>query len=60
MSPEDVENLKRFGRQIARLSPEQAESRKWEKWIEKLRRRDDPLGYETQQDHLDERDDLYR
>jgi hypothetical protein len=34
VSPEDVEKLKVFGRQIARLSPEQIERRKWSAWTE--------------------------
>jgi hypothetical protein len=60
MTPEDIEELKEFGRRIARLSPEQTERRRWARWIEKLRRREDPLAYETQEDSTEDRDNLYR
>ena len=60
MTPEDIDELKEFTRRIGRLTPEQIEQRKWDRWIEALRRREDPLSWETQQDYLDERDGLYR
>jgi len=56
----DIDALKGFGRRMARLSPEQIEKRKWAKWADKLRRREDILAYETQQDNIENKDDVYR
>ncbi len=53
MTPEEL-------KEFARHSPEQVEARKWAKWVEQLRRRDDQLGYETQRDYDEDKDDLYR
>jgi len=60
MTPEDIKELKEFARQIARLTLEQVEQRKWWRWIEELRKRDDQLSWETQQDYIEDEDALYR
>ena len=60
VTPEDIEKLKEFGRQIARLSPEQVEQRKWQRWVEILRAQADPLSHEATQDYLEDKDGLYR
>jgi hypothetical protein len=53
VTPEDVKDLKEFGLRIARLTPEQEERRKWAKWIERLRRLEDPLSWEATEDRRD-------
>jgi hypothetical protein len=60
MTPDDIEKLREFGRRMARLTPEQIEAQKWAKWIAELRKREDRLSWEVQQDFLDEGDGLYR
>jgi hypothetical protein len=60
VTPKQIEDLKEFARRIARLIPEQVENRKWEKWFEKLRRREDPLAWETQEDSVEDQENLYR
>jgi hypothetical protein len=60
MTSEDIEDLREFARRIARLTPEQVEARKWSKWTELLRRREDPLAYEVQRDYDEDTDGVYR
>ncbi len=56
MTPEDIQALIAF----ARLTPEQIEKRKRARWIAELRRREDVLAYETQEDSTEDRDGVYR
>ncbi len=56
MTLEQIEELKEFGRRIARLSPEQIERRKWAPWIAELRRREDIRSWEDAQDRREDND----